>query len=311
VAVFGKRGILWSAWLVPAALLAGQPVAAAKPAPTPAPVDQDYAPKPGLWLLADEDTKIYLFGTTHLLAPGFKWRSPAVDKAAAEADELVVETLEEPDAEPDMAMMLAILLEKPVPVLDRVPADRRKMVAKAFKDAGVKLDDMAMLRTWMVSVLLGYAQELKGWGVSEMKDAPGVEDALEAQFRAAGKPISAVETADAGLEAFNALPEAEQVKLLLEAAAPVEESEEAETDSDDLWAQGRYEEAYARDMADFPPALFDGLVVKRNAAWVEWLGKRLEKPGTMLFAVGAAHLAGPESVQKMLARRGLQTKRVD
>jgi uncharacterized protein YbaP (TraB family) len=64
-------------------------------------------------------------------------------------------------------------------------------------------------------------------------------------------------------------------------------------------------------MADFPPELFEGLVVKRNAAWTRWLKQRLDRPGTVLFAVGAAHLAGPQSVQKMLAASGLQAKRVD
>ncbi len=53
------------------------------------------------------------------------------------------------------------------------------------------------------------------------------------------------------------------------------------------------------------------LVRRRNAAWTLWLEERLKKPGTLLFAVGAGHLAGRESVQAMLAKRGLQVKRID
>ena len=309
------RGLnLGGLWLLPAAMLGAQPALAAKKADAPKAAVQAYQPKPGLWLLADEDTKIYLFGTTHMLAPGFQWRSAAVDKAAAEADELVIETIDDPEAEIDAASLELVLLEKPVPVLDRVPAQHRKAVAKAFKRSDVRPQDLALMRTWMVAIMLGFAQEMKGWGVDDLKDAPGVEDSLEKQFREAGKPILAVETPQAGLEAFSALSEAEQVNLLLEAAIPAQgDDAEAEdgTESDDLWAQGRYEEAYERDMAEFPPALFEGLVVKRNAAWTEWLKARLEKPGTVLFAVGAAHLAGPQSVQKMLTERGLEAKRVD
>ena len=305
---------MFGLWLLPAVLLGWQPAVAAKQAPSPALPVQAYQPKPGLWLLADEDTKIYLFGTTHMLPPGFKWRSAALDKVAGEADELVLETVGDSEGEPDLTYLSAILLEKPVPVLDRVPPKHRKAVAKAFKRSDVRPEDMGMMRTWMVAVLLGFAQEMKGWGVDDVKEAPGVEDSLEQQFREAGRPISAVETPQAGLEAFNALPESEQVNMLLEAALPAEGDQaeaEDEAESDDLWAQGRYEEAYARDMAEFPPVLFEGLVVKRNAAWVEWLKARLDKPGTVLFAVGAAHLAGPRSVQKMLAERGLEAKRVD
>ena len=308
------RGFLHGLWLAPAALLGAQPAIGAKAkAETPAVLVQNYTPRPGLWLLADEDTKIYLFGTTHMLAPGFKWRSPAVDRAAAEAGELVVETYEEPGADQNPDYLLSILLEEPVPILERVPPEHRAALADRLDRADLPLDNASNLKTWMVAVLLGYAEELEGWGVDDMADAPGVEDALEKQFRKAKKPISSVEGPEAGLDAFNALPEEEQVKLLVDALAPPEEGEEEEASasSDHLWAQGRYEEAYGRDMADFPPALFEGLVVKRNAAWTQWLEKRLEKPGTVLFAVGAAHLAGPESVQKMLAKRGLEAKRVD
>jgi uncharacterized protein YbaP (TraB family) len=303
-------------WLAPAALLAVQPALAAKSkAKAPAPLVQNYAPRPGLWLLADEDTKIYLLGTTHMLAPGFKWRSRAVDKAVAEADELVVETYEPPGSDPDVAYLRAVLLDKPRPVLERVPPEHRAALAATLKRHDMGLENAALLRTWMLAVMLGYAQDLEGWGVDDMEDAPGVEDWLEKRFRKAKKPISGVEGPEAGLDAFNALPEEKQVELLIETILPAaeDEAEEAETPSgsDHLWAQGRYEEAYARDMADFPPELFDGLVVKRNAAWTRWLKQRLDRPGTVLFAVGAAHLAGPQSVQTMLAASGLQTKRVD
>ena len=49
------------------------------------------APRPALWLLADTDTKIYLFGTIHILPHGFQWRGPAINRAIEEADELVME----------------------------------------------------------------------------------------------------------------------------------------------------------------------------------------------------------------------------
>jgi hypothetical protein len=299
-------------WLASALPLGCQPALAAKPAEKTVvlPV-QNYKPRPGLWLLADEDTKIYLFGTTHMLAPGFKWRSPALDRVASAADELVVETYEPPGSEADAAFLLSILHEEPVPVLERVPPEHRAALAALLDRHKMPLDNASFLKTWMLAIMLGYAEELEGWGVDELEDAPGVEDVLEEQFRKAKKPISSVESPEAGLDAFDALPEAEQVKLLLEIVAPAKDTKEQEARSDELWAQGRYEEAYARDMEDFPPVLFEGLVVKRNAAWTEWLEKRSKQPGTVLFAVGAAHLAGPESVQIMLAKRGLEAKRVD
>jgi uncharacterized protein YbaP (TraB family) len=52
------------------------------------------------------------------------------------------------------------------------------------------------------------------------------------------------------------------------------------------------------------------LLLQRNAAWAEWLAKRLDKPGTALVAVGAGHLAGPSSVRMLLEAKGYRIERV-
>ena len=298
-------------WLVPALALALEPAAAAPPAAKPAAV-QDYEPRPAIWLLADEDTKIYLFGTTHLLPPGCKWRSPAFDAVAKEADALAVETYIPPEEEDDPSFLRAVMLETPVPILKRVPKKDRAALKAAVAASGLAANDLAHVKTWMAAVFLGIAQQLDGWGVEEPGDAPGVEDVIEAEFRAAGKAILSVEEPTAGLDAFDAMSEREQVTLLLEAiAAPAADAELDPAAEDRAWATGRFEERWDTFMKDFPPVLYDGLVTKRNAAWTVWLEERLKKPGTLLFAVGAAHLAGPDSVQKMLAARGLEARRFD
>jgi len=58
------------------------------------------------------------------------------------------------------------------------------------------------------------------------------------------------------------------------------------------------------------PVLMDRLLTQRNVNWAEWIGQRLDKPGTVFMAVGAGHLAGDESVQSMLTRRGITVTRV-
>jgi len=58
------------------------------------------------------------------------------------------------------------------------------------------------------------------------------------------------------------------------------------------------------------PHLRDILIKQRNAAWTTWLKARLGTPGTVFVAVGAGHLAGPLSVQKMLAHQGVKVERV-
>ena len=299
-------GALWAGACAPA--LAELP---AKPA---AKVFQNYEPRPAIWLISDADTKIYLFGTIHMLPPGFKWRSAALERVVKEAGELVVETYDPPEAaeESDAKFMEYVILKEPVPILGRVPAERRQALSAAIEKSGLNVEVVSQLRTWAAAIMLGLSQMLQGWGVEGPDEAPGVEDALEEDFRKARKPILSVERPEVGLEVLNALSEKEQVSLLVDTledkpslAGP------SDGEDDRLWAMGRFEEEYAKFVEEMPSVLFDGLVRKRNAAWTEWLIDRMSKPGVVLFAVGAGHLAGDVSVQQMLEKRGQKVQRFD
>lgn len=270
-------------------------------------------PRPALWLLADDDTRIYMFGTIHVLPPGFRWRSAALDKAVGESAELVVETYEAPGTETSAENMAGFFADRPVPILQRVPKKKRKPLKAAIEAAGVPMPVLDRMHSWAAAMTLGMAQMLQEYGVEDSEDAPGVEDVLEEAFRGAGKPILSVEDGNAVLASMGALPEAVQTQLLLETIAPAKgEDLAAELGAGDAdWVAGRSEALDLEREGDFPPALFDVLIRRRNAAWTLWLEERLKKPGTLLFAVGAGHLAGRESVQAMLAKRGLTVKRID
>jgi uncharacterized protein YbaP (TraB family) len=271
-------------------------------------------PNPAIWLLADADTKIYLLGTVHVLRPGFAWRSPLLDRIILEADELVEETYEEPGSDINADARAAMFLEKPSPILERVPKGKQAALKAAILESRIPLSFYDRMRTWTASIMLGLAELLGGYGVDNPDDAPGVEDVLEQVFRSAGKPISSVEDPQTVVEALNALPAEVQTALLLETIAHRDKAgagKAADDRGDLLWARGDVDRLGAAIMKDLPPALLDPLVRRRNRAWTGWLESRLERPGTLLFAVGAGHLAGPDSVQRMLAERGLTAQRIN
>ena len=58
------------------------------------------------------------------------------------------------------------------------------------------------------------------------------------------------------------------------------------------------------------PALVEALLTGRNRKWAEWIGNRLEEPGTVFLAVGAGHLAGEGSVQDQLSANGIAAERL-
>ena len=66
---------------------AAEPAAATTPTAIVATTDAD----PALWVVKDEDTTIYLFGTVHVLKPGLSWFDEAVKTAFDKSDQLMLE----------------------------------------------------------------------------------------------------------------------------------------------------------------------------------------------------------------------------
>src|SRR5690242_2500756 len=67
-----------------AALMGSASIASAAPLPEP---------RPAIWVVNDEDTVIYLFGTFHALKGQPQWFNDEVKTAFAYSNELVLETL--------------------------------------------------------------------------------------------------------------------------------------------------------------------------------------------------------------------------
>jgi uncharacterized protein len=64
-----------------------------------------------------------------------------------------------------------------------------------------------------------------------------------------------------------------------------------------------------QDIAANEPDAYQALVVDRNIAWAGHIEQLLKGSGVSFIAVGAGHLAGPDSVQAQLAKRGIAVQR--
>ena len=273
-------------------------------------IAQPAAARPALWKLADADTTIYLFGTIHVLPGGTKWRDKRIDAAMGAAQSLTLEAVLDTDPSAVAAVITTLGKGKDLPPLaDRVPADRRAVLAALIAKSGLPVPFLDGLKSWAAAVVLtGAALDQIGLKTG----AEGIEPQVTALFRAAGKPVEGLETAAGQLGYFDALSEAAQRDFLV---STLDNPASARADFDRLlkaWISGdtrKLEQAFA-DEPDFTPELRGLLIRKRDEVWAEALAKRLVKPGTIFVAVGAGHLVGPDSVQKMLARKGLTVQRI-
>jgi uncharacterized protein YbaP (TraB family) len=265
--------------------------------------------RPALWAVSDPDTTIYLFGTIHLLPSDLKWRTPKLDQALANSQELVVETIiDEKNPAKLMSAMASIGLAKGLPPLvERVPAAKRDALRAAMKKSGVPEQAYNSMKTWMAAFLL-LSSQFRDMGLSG-----GVEGVLRNDFLAKNKPIGELESNVEQLSFFDRLPEAAQ-RNLLEGALEENASMKREFGGMlDAWSRGDIKgiaRTFDHDLSA-SPELRDSLIRQRNANWSKWIEKRMAQPGQVMIAVGAGHLAGPYSVLEMLRKDGFTVRRVE
>ena len=292
------RGLALGLLMALGAWVTGAPPAAAKP-----------APKPAMWKLSDSDTTVYLFGTIHLLPEGQAWRTPAFDKALAGSQELVLEVADIGDMMASARAMAKLGMSPGLPpIAERVPQDKRAALRAMIAESGYPEAVFDRLETWAAALpLLGVTFKRLG-----LNPELGVETQIQGPFKSAGKTVTGLETVEQQLGYFDTLSEEAQRALLLSVVEDSKETKAQFKQMLDAWASGDLK-GIARSFDDetqMSPELKAALMSKRNARWAEWLDKRMDRPGTVFVAVGAGHLAGPDSVQAMLRKHGLKAKRV-
>lgn len=263
-------------------------------------------PGPALWQLSDEDTTIYLFGTVHVLPKGTDWFTPRIDNALASADELVFEI----DVDADPAAMQRLVattaaLESPGSLRDLMqPADRAQYES-ALGSLGMEVAAFDRVEPWMAAMTLSLLPLMSAGYSAES----GVELALNA--RAGDKPRGALETIEEQIGLFDAMPMDTQLAFLAETVEAIPEVTATVDAMVARWLEGDAASLAAllnEELDD--PDLYRRLLSDRNANWAEWIDTRMDTPGSVFIAVGAGHLAGPDSVQELLVARGFTVTRI-
>ncbi len=264
---------------------------------------------PALWAVKDADTTIYLFGTVHLLPDDTAWHSPELNQALAHSHTLYLEITDDNPAGM-AALVLKYGLDPAHPLSGRLgPAELQQLQSAAeHADVPGGMQTLNMMRPWLAALTLATAPLLK----AGLDPQHGVDKQLKAQMLAAGKEVLGLETAEQQIRFLADMPEPTQLDFLRSTLKDVEQGPTQLTELIDAWKAGDVEKI-ARieddDMRQQSPELYQRLLVERNQAWATKIASLLKAPGTIFIAVGAAHLAGPDSVQAQLRKTGIEAVR--
>ncbi len=275
--------------------------------PGPAPVAQDI--NPAMWIVRDADTTIYLFGTVHVLRPGLNWLKDDVKTAFEGSDELVLEIIEPQDPSVMQGILNTMATNPPGTTLrSQLPANVLTKYEATLTTLGLPAMALDQYKPWFASVTLTTVPLLmKGYDLGS-----GAEKLLTASAKAQNKPLGQLETIEQQLGIFASLNTQQQIEFL---DVTLDGVPEITTQIDalvDAWGEGDLERLNTLMNEGFEsyPGLYDALLTNRNANWATWIKARMDKPGTVFMAVGAAHLVGKDSVQAQLAKTGIASSRV-
>jgi hypothetical protein len=264
--------------------------------------------EPAMWVVKDKDSTIYLFGTVHLLRPDVAWKTPKIEKAAADAQDL---TLEIADIDNQAAMVPLIQkygMDPEHPLSSRLsPEDNAKLDA-AYKALGLPPKGLEPFKPWFAALTISLLPLTKaGYDANS-----GVEKLLKAAADARQEPVAGFETVEQQLKYFDDLPEAVQMAYLRQTLDDYPTTVERLDKIAKAWEAGDVETIGRElndDMKKDAPQLYDRLLTKRNEGFARQIKEKLAGQGVSFVAVGAGHLAGPDSVQVQLKKLGIKATR--
>ncbi len=263
--------------------------------------------RPALWKVADEDTTIWLFGTVHVLPPGIDWLNGPVASALDDSDELVTEIVEPGSGAMQEIVRRFATLPQGQSLRDLMPPEERTKYEVALDAMKVPVSIFDRYDIWYAAVGLSTLPLLQeGYATSN-----GVDAKLAAIAKERGAKHEGLETPEFQIGLFDALPLAVQQRYLSEV---LDQLPTIRTDLKamvEAWKTGDADTlAKLMNEGESEPELMEVLLTNRNRTWAKWIAKRLDEPGEVFVAVGAGHLAGPDSVQAQLTAAKIEAMRV-
>jgi uncharacterized protein YbaP (TraB family) len=291
-----------------AALFAGEACAAESPGELPAPIARAAGDGPALWVVRDADSTLYLYGTVHLLKPGTAWGSDKVDAAFDSASDVWFEVVDPNDQAAIVPLIQQYAMSPDQPLSKWLTPDERAAMGQAVRSVGMDPQQIEPFRPWFAAMMIAMGP-LKAVGYDPMA---GVELNLRARALAAGKPIHGFETIDQQIGGLARMSDEGQKTYLRyylstwdTAAADLDRTVAGWTAGDETVMAG-FAHENGRAISEETHQIF---LARRNADWADQIETLLQGSGISFIAVGAAHLSGDDSVQDLLAAKGIMVGR--
>ena len=262
-----------------------------------------------LWKISgNELTKpSYLYGTIHLIDREDFFLTDGTKQAIKEADQVTFEiNLEEATGiGAQIGMMMQAFMKNGTTLEDLLSEEDYQMVDAHFSKMGLPLWILERIKPMFLSVIASMDMSQMGGG-GEMTSYE-MEIAQRAKQR--DLPMAGLETVEYQMSMFDSIPYEAQAKMLVDAVRMTNDTSAAAVDELDMMTELYVNQNIMGmvqsigDDADGLGKFEDMLLRNRNRNWIPVMGRQMQNQ-TVLFAVGAGHLAGRNGVINLLREAG-------
>ena len=271
---------------------------------------------PAIWLVTDEntqgDSRLFLYGTLHIIPAGLDWQRDDMWDAFASAGTVWFET---PSDEATTARIDALtrsrgFLPPGERITDQLDDYETRLLEVAALSADIPFEALDTMRPWLASELLTVAAADQA-GLSA-RISP--DEALKSRARRTAKFTAYL---DSPLEQFALSADADPDVQLATLRSTLERYNRI---ADELraiageWVEGDVDTLETRLSESITGAARQTLMTDRNARWADTLSAWMDGSGPAsssvgFAAVGVGHLVGEDSLPDMLEARGYTVRR--
>ncbi|MFC7048862.1 TraB/GumN family protein [Emcibacter nanhaiensis] len=265
---------------------------------------------PAMWMVEKGEAKVYFLGSFHVLPKTMAWNQGDVQKAFADSDVYVMETVMDAKGQGEIAMLMMknSMLPPGYSLKTLLDDDHYQKALKLTAPLGLSEAQVTRLQPWYLAIMLS-AQTIIANGLDP---SSGVDHTLQGLAEQGGKEIAGLETTKEQIEALAHHPLEVQSAMLSDTLDKMDQFDDYMHDYISAWASGdakQIEETMVEEMKSYP-SMYEALLVNRNKKWAPKIAELIESGKNVMIVVGLAHLVGDDSVLNILKEKGYRIERV-
>jgi len=260
--------------------------------------------KSAVWQVSKGDEFIYIAGSIHVLPPKELPLPAEFNQAYKQADTLVLEAdMPAPsNSSAQLTMLKALSYETGETLSSKLSAKVKKQLEAQLTQYDMQLSELDSFRPFMVSLLMMslelQKQQLFGEGVDSYFAKRAKQDSKELAF---------LETLAFQLHLFKQLGSQDEDAFIQSQLAQVSSYQALYSAMLDAWRNGdmhAMNELTIMPLKQHDPLTYQILIKQRNLNWLNHIEDYFTDQQKELVLVGAAHLAGEDSLLALLESKG-------